>query len=292
MNKLEQPTFFDDHAALVALSENPRATSSYPNLIPHIAAIRAGYTDYIAAGGNAKAIKAVALPADIQTMLKGHYSQPSSDISYINTIREQGGFKTCPMCGSTHSGTLDHILPQTGFASFAIFGLNLVPACKCNSLRGRALVGQNPGERVLHPYFDQILSERLLAASFEDLGAVPRVCVRIVLDYAHPAFPGVQFHFNNIVRRTQVEDWIAGQWTKMVLRPGNVIRDLRQNPVTREALIAILEEELNTVDAARESKNNWDSIFLAGLLDDPVVDWLFQRLSNPGRIPNSALDTV
>lgn len=70
----------------------------------------------------------------------------------------------CPMCGSLHSGTLDHIFPQSDYPEFAVFSRNLVPACKCNSKRQNDLLGDGQGERILHPYYDVCLGERLLSA--------------------------------------------------------------------------------------------------------------------------------
>ncbi|MGN6690084.1 MAG: HNH endonuclease [Sphingopyxis sp.] len=291
MNKIDRPTFFDDHMALTALSNN-KLVGSHPSLLPHVPAIREGYTAYVIARGDARAITGVPLPLEIETALKGHYASPPSDIAYIDVLRDQGGAKTCPMCGSLHGGTLDHILPKTNFPSFAIFGLNLVPACKCNSLRSVALVGPAPGERILHPYFDDVLGQRLMGAKFEDLGAVPRVSVRLLLDPAHASYPGVLFHFQNVVEKTQIVDWQRNLWSKLMRRPGMVVRDLRINPQSRAHLVDILNEERDTLDEARESKNNWDSVFIAGLLDDPVVDWLYAQFGRPGRLPNGELATA
>jgi len=54
---------------------------------------------------------------------------------------------------------------KTDFPAFAIFGRNLVPACKCNSKRSTLLIGPNPGERILHPYYDDVLGERLFRSA-------------------------------------------------------------------------------------------------------------------------------
>jgi len=40
-----------------------------------------------------------------------------------------------------------------------------VPACKCNSKRSTLLIGPNPGERILHPYYDDVLGERLFRSA-------------------------------------------------------------------------------------------------------------------------------
>jgi hypothetical protein len=288
VNRLERPNFFDDHVALAALANN-RRVGSYPELLDHVAQIGAGYTQYVAVNGDATAVAPVLLPGPIATFLKGHYGSPPQDIGYIKEIRRRGGVSTCPMCGSMHSGTLDHVLDKDGYPAFAIFGLNLVPACKCNSLRGTALIGPNPGERILHPYFDDVLAERILAARFEDLGLIPRVSLRVLLDPADPRYAGVRFHVRNVVERTQITDYLRRQWTMLIKRPSRLTTDLRHDPSTLDALKEILARELERLDDVHDGKNNWNSIFMAGLLDDEVVDWLYDKFSRPDRVPNSPL---
>lgn len=194
------------------------------------------------------------------------------------------------MCGSFCAGTLDHVMPKGDYPCFSIFGMNLVPACKCNQLRtGLLSEPAFPGARLLHPYYDDILRERLLTARFRDLGPVPRAGLRAVLDAGHPFRNAVDFHLTNVVRRTHVTDWLAGEWGKLVLKPSLVIRALKANPATRAALVDLLEEERRDIDESTGSKNSWCSMLLSGLLEDNVVDWLFAALSAPGRASNGPL---
>lgn len=288
MNRVERPTFFDDHAALIALSQN-HLLGSYPQLQDHVAEISDAYTQYVAVGGDVSAIAGVALPPAIGVLLKGHYANPPADLPYIGRLRDDGRIRTCTMCGSVYGYTLDHVMPKGTDPCFAIFGLNLVPACQCNTLRTNQLVGAAPGERVLHPYFDDILRERLLAARFDDVGPVPRVTMRVILDATHPAHAAVLFHKDNVVARTHVANWIALEWNKLVLKPGNIIRFLRDDPATRADLVAIIEDERGIVDETLGSKNSWQSMLLSGLLDGDVIDWLFASFHRPGRAPNGPL---
>ena len=130
------------------------------------------------------------------------------------------------------SGTLDHLLPKTDFPAFAIFGKNLVPACKCNSKRSTLLTGANPGERILHPYFDDILGQRLFVARFDEPGPVPRITLRPLLDAHDPNFTAVRFHITNIVERTSIIRYLKTSWIGMLRRPGLAAAELRQGPTT------------------------------------------------------------
>lgn len=288
MNRIERPDFFDDHASLVALSNNA-LVASYPGLQAHVEAIGDAYTGYVAANGNARSIANVELPDPIPAQLRRHYASPNNDITYIKEIRRRSGVRTCPMCGSMRGGTLDHLMPKEDYPVFSIFGLNLVPGCNCNTLRGRVLTGPGDGERILHPYFDDVLGQRLLAARIEHPGPVPSISLRLLLDPVHPEFPAVNFHFEKLIKRTQLVDYLASQWVKLITRPRSFTTQFRRNPESRAALFDILEAELERLDEHHESLNSWDSVFAAGLLDDDVVDWLFSKFSAPGRAPGQAL---
>jgi hypothetical protein len=288
MNRLDAPTFFDDRAALDDLSNNVRA-ASYPRLKRHIRVLKAGYEQYLAVNGNVRAVLPVQIPKITGKFLNRHYSSPNSDLWYIDEIRDRSGVNTCPMCGSLHSGTLDHVMPKALHPAFALLGLNLVPACKCNNERSSAISGPKAGERVLHPYFDDVLKERILAAHFDDLGAIPRTSVRMVLALNHPDHAAVQFHFDNVVQKTGILTYLEKCWSKLIVRPWVIAVALRHNPTSREELVNIIEEERERNDDYRDSKNNWDSIFLSGLLDADVIDWIFATMSRPGRSANCPL---
>lgn len=288
MNRLDRPDFFDDDAALDALAVNKRL-ASYPHLIPYVDAIKLGYAQYVAVQGNATEVPPIALPAPVAAYLRSLYGSPPKDIAYIDEIRARSDANTCSMCGSFHSGTLDHVLPKIDHAAFAIFGGNLVPACKCNGLRSTALTGPNPGERILHPYFDDILRERLLVARFEDLGAVPKISLALLLAPADPHYAAARFHVENVVERTSIVRHLSKSWSKLIRRPSLTSSDLRSDPQSAAELAQILQRELERLDDIHDGRNNWNSIFVAGLLDPDVLTWLFTGFGRAGRQPDGSL---
>ena len=287
MNRLDPPDYCDDDAALDALKLNKRL-KCYPALGPQVPAIKGAYAQYAAASGNAHIVANVALPDPIEAQLKALYASPSKELKHINRIREDSDANCCPMCGSFHSGTLDHLLPKSDYPVFAIFGRNLVPACKCNSKRSDRLTG-GAGERILHPYFDDVLRERLFTAHFEDLGPVPRITLRPLLGTTHPQAAAVLFHIANVVERTSILRHLRANWAKMLRRPSIAAAELCTAPTSRKTLVDIIPFELDRQDVTHASRNNWQSAFLAGLLDDPVLDWLFIAFGRPGREPDGPL---
>lgn len=287
MNKITRP-YINDALALTELAENKKA-SSYPQLRAIVDIVHLAYAQYEAVGGNAFAVAPVTLSAQARDYLKGHYKSPAKGLSHINTLRLSQEHLTCPMCGSTHRGTLDHLLPQASHPTFAIFSLNLVPACKCNSNRSDRLLGDNPGERILHPYFDGCLSMRLIRAKFEDLGPVPRISVDLCIPATHPDYAAVSFHVRTVVKSMPIVGYLNKKWANLYRKPSLAVRALAANPRSITALKTLLLTELLQLDDEHGGKNNWNSMFVAGLLDRPVLTWLFQSLNEPGRKPNARL---
>ncbi|MFF3058315.1 hypothetical protein [Streptomyces sp. NPDC057909] len=71
----------------------------------------------------------------------------------------------CPLCGIGQVHTLDHHAPKTLFPLLALAPLNLVPACGiCNQGKSSKLPILT-SEEDLHPYFDDLGTERWLFAN-------------------------------------------------------------------------------------------------------------------------------
>ncbi|WP_456797488.1 HNH endonuclease [Bradyrhizobium sp. USDA 4473] len=71
--------------------------------------------------------------------------------------------QSCPMCGSSVTGSVDHFLPKEDFPEFSLMAANLVPACShCNSgAKRQTYKGASADERFLHPYFDALAAKPL-----------------------------------------------------------------------------------------------------------------------------------
>lgn len=290
MNRLDAP-IFDDSQAILDLASN-RKLASYPELQPAVPAIQNGYQNYLLACGDVSQINPVALTARQSTFLKDHYKKPPASLTHIKQIRDETGHKVCPMCGSFHSGTLDHVLPRATYPAFSIFSLNLVPACICNSKRRASVIGSNQGERVLHPYFDDCLAERLIAARFDDLGPVPRVSLKILLAPNHGQYAAVKFHCEEVLKKTYMSRYLADRWSKFCRRPSAVV-DALASPIRDLANLRVtFLAKREGFDALHEGKNNWDSVFMTGLLDHHVLEWIMHQMSRPGYLPGEPLTGI
>jgi hypothetical protein len=167
------------------------------------------------------------------------------------------------MCGSLKTTSVDHYLPQSSHPDWALFSLNLVPACDCNTLRQNAISTTNPPARILHPYFDAVLNTRLLSWTFT---MNPNRSIRIVSIIAGNI--NVDYHLANIVIKTNLLEWLEKTWGKLLDKPSNVILTLsNSNRITQNDLVTSINDLLSRYDQSFGTPNNWNSIFFHGLLN-------------------------
>ncbi|WP_342320703.1 hypothetical protein AAEY27_11755 [Kosakonia sp. BYX6] len=254
--------------------------------------IKLAYDLYKLSHGNPDKILAGMADKPISRKMGGalahYYKNPTVDINFIDTMREEFSIRTCPMCGSLGSGTLDHYLPQKHNKAFTIFSLNLVPSCLCNSKKGVRLKGKKTNQRLLHPYFDDCLQQRLVKIDIHHPDTTPTVSSHVLVPQTDADYAAVEFHFDTLVKK-KVEMYALENFIDFCRRPGDLISALQRNPRDKNHLRRIIEDELESKDNYFKSKNNWVSLLLFALLDDNILTWLASKLCAPGREPNSPL---
>lgn len=277
MKKL-QPPKVRDVDIVRTLSNNTRLKkTSYPLLKQQLNLVENAYTLYTQQQGNAWQIASPQLNAALETALISHYNSPPEAIDFLTQLRKSSP-ESCPMCGGFKPSTLDHVLPKEDYPAWAICSKNLVPACSCNTARGRALKGANATQaRVLHPYFDDCLNERILTTTFEY--AANFNWVKAKVDYVnvnHPDIASIKYHTVNIVLKNDIDIWLRGQMNKLKEFPANVIKPLpRRKAINQAELIEALEDCLESYDEQCGTPNNWSSILLHGLLTSAEIhDWI------------------
>lgn len=102
---------------------------------------------------------------ELTKALKEKYTEGRSGEGIFSFIKERNdtpGTTCCPYCGRGGTGTIDHYLPQSSFPLYAIFSMNLVPACsECQAIKNDRILSFDRG-RPIHPLLDAItLSQRL-----------------------------------------------------------------------------------------------------------------------------------
>lgn len=282
MKRIDRPAV-DDHAALHLLVTRKRL-KSYPKLAEVYENLVAAYDTYLQHQGNACLIVAdPAIVAPYKDYLSDHFDCPPAAVAYVTQMRLDGEGKSCPMCGSAGAGTLDHVLPRDSYPEFSLFSLNLVPACKCNSLRQNDVIGPVAGQRVLHPYFDDILQSRLVRMEFAGpFHVVPRISIEVAIPNTNPLWPAVDFHIENVVRRTAILRQALTNWQKLREDARIVLPKLPAPPVTVQQIIDAIDDEVARLDKYYDSLNNWSSVFVDGLRDLDLLNWLCAHYNGPG----------
>ncbi|MBJ2234958.1 hypothetical protein JFT61_09025 [Pseudomonas fluorescens] len=135
--------------------------------------IEKAYQGYIISLGSPQ-LKAVGLSADQRICMHKVYEGGAKKfgLNWISQLRSvQLG--SCPMCGNSTLGTVEHYLPKTPFPEFSVLSWNLVPSCNiCNQKRGSKHVN-GIKHHLLHPIFDRLLLEKLkLLTCFDNSTAV------------------------------------------------------------------------------------------------------------------------
>jgi hypothetical protein len=286
MKQLQQPNV-PDVANLRSLANN-QALASFPALRTNTQAILRSYVAYRRVTGNAIAAGApVALGLNnvLADALRQHYTRPPTAIRpFLKTLRDAGSPDVCPMCGSLGTGTLDHIFPKANFPEFVFFSLNLVPACICNSKRQDNLAGAGPGQRVLHPYYDGILAQRLARAHIQPSPQHgfrrPVLQLEVLLPNTDPNYAAVSYHIDKVIRPTQVLAHFDANWPKVARRPEHYFT-LPAGQVSDQMLAHAVADALNKKDIHYGSRNNWESMLFAGIAANAAaITFLVQRVND------------
>jgi 5-methylcytosine-specific restriction endonuclease McrA len=124
--------------------------------------------------------------------------------------------RTCPICGQRKVSTLDHYLPKTSYPSVVVTPINLIPACSdCNKIK----LDDDPQtseEETLHPYFDDLGSDRFLFAEIiKDNPPVVNFYIHPPVEWDKVLTEKVKNHFDsfklNLLYSIHAIDEIVGQ---------------------------------------------------------------------------------
>lgn len=271
MKKLPLP-HYEDVTIINFLANNRRLhQTTYPHLLNDLALIQSQYTHYINNNGNALNISAQPISNDLKTGIIKNYNNPPKELTHLEDLRTSSP-DICPMCGSNHAGTLDHLLPKEDYPEWAVFSYNLVPACECNTKRGQTLIGNRANnERILHPYFDRVLTNRNISCTI-----IPRDPSFRIVDISIDCIAtgtdlnAIQFHIEEVVKKAGIVNWLEKQWIKIYQEPVTVIQTLDEDTIIRNIseLDMLLDKFLQRVEKRHKTPNNWESILIHGITRD------------------------
>jgi 5-methylcytosine-specific restriction endonuclease McrA len=259
----------DDIEELQELANNDKL-GSYPKLIHSYLEFKLQYETYEQNSGDPFVITTVVVNDDkFKKTLINHFNQPPKGrLEFISSFRRKLSPLVCPMCGSLGNGTVDHYLPKDIYPEFSFFSKNLVPACNCNNLRGTITKGTAPAARVIHPYYDEFIDQRLYQVVFTGDYETPSISIEAI-DTNHPHIDTLRFHLENVILNEATMGWMEKYWTTVTLRHHEVLMlVLPEENVCPNTLTGCITKFRNAKDEEYGTPNNWFSMFYTGLLND------------------------
>lgn len=144
----------------------------------------------------------VVTPAiDVQLMgviYKSHFARKGSPSRPLyEQIKMAPEFGICPLCGQRVVATVDHYLPQSRYPKLNLTPVNLVPACADCNKQKLAGAPARAEDQTLHPYFDDLGSERWLIVEVMP-SAPPTItfAIRRSSDWTELLYTRVRHHFH------------------------------------------------------------------------------------------------
>lgn len=239
----------------------------------------------------------------------GLYDSKAGYLRYKNAPRKPGYVGCCPYCGIKGSMTVDHYLPRSReeFPHFSVLSANLVPACgDCQGhkltyyapamgrvVRKRRQVGstellrpyrfRTSERRILHPYFDRFLAERVLIACIEmgARGEPSLVSIAPRLNLARSTRRSIEFHLDrlHVLERAKGEVEHLHSAILKGMKDVGTLTELREN----------LETQLASAQSRGGSPNFFDALYLRALI---VRKDLHPQLLSVVQAPNAELVRV
>ncbi|CAN7448880.1 hypothetical protein LJR038_004881 [Acidovorax sp. LjRoot38] len=213
----------------------------------------------------------------------------------LNTLQ---GLTACPYCGLQKNITTDHYLPKQHFPQYAVFSLNLVPACtdcQMNGAKGEWFPGASKKkgerpkrrpkrgslERLLHPYFDSFLSEQVLQIEFFPAEMLLEIEIfPIVRDKQVRRL--VSFHINQMNVQNAAAATVRAYWSSLISR----IQEKSELRDDREAIERFLKDELRRVYMECKSANSIEYIFYSSVINSAAkLDFLIEMSRCPQKKP-------
>ncbi|MEU7176540.1 hypothetical protein ABZ949_34325 [Micromonospora tulbaghiae] len=190
-------------ADYVRVADGRRSTEARQTLRMAIPSVADAYKSYEGAMKHGSHIDPITVSDDLKKELLANYDALNEG-RVLNELRQEllqsiTRKGQCPLCGRGRVYTLDHYLPKANYPEFSILSKNLVPACyRCNNKKLDRM--HSPGDaRFLHPYFDKLPSQPILAAHV-DVGSEVSAIFSIV---DHPAVSpelirNARYHFRTL----------------------------------------------------------------------------------------------
>ncbi|AST69597.1 hypothetical protein BFG07_13435 [Kosakonia cowanii] len=176
--------------------------------------------------------------------------------------RKDHELEECPYCGNpTIPDTLDHFIPKTALAEYAIYPNNLVPQCKfCAPIKGSSYIKNNES-LFLHPFYSALLDTIIIEikSSFRGGDYLFDVKFRSSAKNAIERKLIVN-HISSLKIKTRIELYCYSEvkkWERKLSRK-------------KFDIVTALQTRINEY-VHNEHTSNWELILYNSILDEPAV---------------------
>lgn len=254
--------------------------------LPKLVRLFAQYPKYYAEPSQLRIMPA---DAELSSKLYGLYDSSKSYFRYRKVPRKHGKNGCCPYCGIKGSISVDHYLPRalSKYPCFSVLSANLVPACSSCQGHKATFSPKTIGRfvrlprvrprnrddeleeskfrlserRILHPYFDAFLSERVLVAqvAFGKDGLPVLVSLQPRLNLRGRVRRLISFH----LERLHVFERAQGEVAHL---HNSIVKGLSRTLEKVEDVEEALQVQLSAAEARGGSKNFFDALYIRALI--------------------------
>lgn len=285
--------FHHDFKGQFGVLKNVASNKRFPHhltISAEISFLVATYKDYLRSRGNPWKVTGYVGNGALNGAMTALYTSSIKEVGYIREMRQSNAGRCCSMCGSLRSTQIDHFLPQHHYPEFSIFKPNLFPICGCNQSKSNKTIGPHLGERFLHPVYDRKISDRAIYVRIRDHSGAPTYEVIFKKPKRVRDSAAFDFHTRTLVSKDGVKRYVTDGFEKFCRRPSSVVTVLkRKNPASKAELVDMLCDQIEEASREHRTKNNWESVFLHALLERRTLNWIWRKISAPGRAINAPL---
>ncbi len=193
---------------------------------------------------------------------KSHFVRSGSPTRPLyEQIRFAPKYGICPLCSQRSVATVDHYLPQSQHPRLNLTPVNLVPSCTDCNKKKLASVAVKAEDQTLHPYFDDLGTDRWLIAHIQATSPLAIIfTVRPSQSWSATLAERVRHHFN-----------LFGLGELYVAQAASELADISVSLLEIENA-EVIRQHLESEYRSRRARdaNSWKTALYEGLKDS---DW-------------------
>ncbi|WP_424321111.1 HNH endonuclease [Lacticaseibacillus chiayiensis] len=269
-------------------SQRVKLKKKSPDYLHVLPTLEAQESAYIEAGNHhelntIKAIQKLSDDIGVKEMKDLYTSSFKGGSHNRDCILDSAQTRICLYCGRRDYSDLDHFLPKSIFAQFAITPANLIPVChQCNVKKSTGIFA----EQIVNPYFEDINRIPWLVCNMKIIDN--RLSAQFMVDFRWPnrVIPSSEFedkirkHFSlfklasdyGLWANEQISAYMPG-WNAQI-KGGNL-----------EGLVANFKYEIRILGEKESNQNNYDKVFkeaLVKMLEKPNFNEFWQSIDMNG----------